>query len=122
MSKDLPPVYADPARLTQILINLLSNAYKYTPKGGRIRVQASHKDGYVRCVVADTGIGISAEDQEQLFTKFFRSENPDVQERQGTGLGLCIVKNLVELQGGRIGVESELGKGTTFWFTVPEAR
>jgi signal transduction histidine kinase len=122
VSKDLPPVYADPARLTQILINLLSNAYKYTPKGGRIRVQASHKDGYVRCVVADTGIGISAEDQEQLFTKFFRSENPDVQERQGTGLGLCIVKNLVELQGGRIGVESELGKGTTFWFTVPEAR
>jgi signal transduction histidine kinase len=119
--QDLPPVYADPTRLEQILINLISNAYKYTPKGGRIRVQASRKDGYVHCVVADTGIGISAEDQERLFTEFFRSENPDVRERQGTGLGLCIVKSLVELQGGQINVESELGKGTTFWFTVPEA-
>jgi signal transduction histidine kinase len=119
--KDLPPVQADPTRLTQILINLISNAYKYTPTGGRIRVQASRKDGYVHCVVADTGIGISAEDQERLFTKFFRSDNPDVRERQGTGLGLCIVKRLVELQGGQINVESELGKGTTFWFTVPEA-
>jgi signal transduction histidine kinase/CheY-like chemotaxis protein len=119
--QDLPPVQADPTRLEQILINLISNAYKYTPTGGRIRVQASRKDGYVHCVVADTGIGISAEDQERLFTKFFRSENPDVRERQGTGLGLCIVKNLVELQGGQINVESELGKGTTFWFTVPEA-
>jgi signal transduction histidine kinase len=119
--QDLPPVQADPARLTQILINLISNAYKYTPEGGHIRVQANRKDGYVHCVVADTGIGISAEDQERLFTKFFRSENPDVRERQGTGLGLCIVKNLIELQGGELSVESELGKGTTFSFTVPEA-
>jgi signal transduction histidine kinase len=118
--QDLPPVHADPARLTQILINLIGNAYKYTPEGGSIRVQAGRKDGYVHCVVADTGIGISAEDQEQLFTKFFRSDNPDVREKQGTGLGLCVVKSLVELQGGQIGVESELGKGTTFWFTVPE--
>jgi signal transduction histidine kinase len=119
--KDLPMVRADPVRLTQILINLISNAYKYTPDGGRIRVQAGRKGGYVRCAVSDTGIGISAEDQERLFTKFFRSEDPEVRERQGTGLGLCIVKSLVELHGGQIEVESQLGKGTTFWFTVPEA-
>jgi signal transduction histidine kinase len=119
--QDLPMVRADPARLTQVLINLISNAYKYTPKGGRIRVQASQQDGYVRCAVSDTGIGISPEDQERLFTKFFRSDDPAVRERTGTGLGLCIVKSLVELQGGRIEVESQVGKGTTFWFTVPVA-
>jgi signal transduction histidine kinase len=119
--KDLPQVYADPMRLTQILINLVSNAYKYTPEGGQIRVQASREGGYVQCVVADTGIGMSAEDQKRLFTKFFRSENPEVRERRGTGLGMCIVKNLVELHGGLIDVESELGKGTTFRFTVPVA-
>jgi signal transduction histidine kinase len=119
--QNLPKVSADPARLTQILVNLISNAYKYTPEGGHIRVQASRQDGYVRCDVSDTGIGISLEDQERLFTKFFRSEDPAVRENQGTGLGLCIVKSLVELQGGRIAVESQIGEGTTFWFTMPIA-
>lgn len=117
----LPLVHADPARLTQILINLLSNAYKYTSDGGHIRVRAWPQDGYVYCAVSDSGIGISAEDQMRLFTKFFRAENPAVQETPGTGLGLCIVKSLVELQGGEIEVESQLGKGTTFTFTVPIA-
>jgi signal transduction histidine kinase/DNA-binding response OmpR family regulator len=121
LPQGLPKVNADPARLAQILINLISNAYKYTPEGGRILVQVRTQGDYVRCAVVDTGIGISVEDQESLFTKFFRSDNPDVQERQGTGLGLCIVKNLVELQGGQIQVESEIGKGSTFWFTIPIA-
>jgi len=119
--EDLPMVNADPARLTQILINLLSNAHKYTPEGGSIGVQARQQHGYVRCTVSDGGIGMSQEDQARLFTKFFRSENPAVQEMSGTGLGLCIVKNLVELQGGRIEVESQLGQGSTFVFTVPVA-
>jgi signal transduction histidine kinase len=116
---NLPQVQADPARLTQILTNLLSNAYKYTPEGGRIRVRAWLQDGYVHCAVSDSGVGISPEDQAKLFTKFFRSEDPVVREVPGTGLGLCIVKSLVELQGGEIKVQSQPGKGSTFAFTMP---
>jgi signal transduction histidine kinase len=119
--EDLPPVLADRARLAQILINLLSNAYKYTPEGGEIRVRAWLEGTHVHLAVSDTGIGMSEEDQARLFTKFFRSEDPAVREVAGTGLGLCIVKNLVEVQGGEIAVESELGVGTTFTFTVPVA-
>ena len=117
--EDLPQVHADPARLAQVLTNLLSNAYKYTPEGGHIRVRAWLQGGYVHCAVSDTGVGMSPEDQARLFTKFFRSEDPTVREMPGTGLGLCIVKSLVELQGGEIEVESQLGEGTTFTFTVP---
>jgi signal transduction histidine kinase len=119
MPDDLPPVHADRARLAQILINLLSNAYKYTPKGGHIGVRAQVQGTYVQCAVSDTGIGMSPQDQQCLFTKFFRSEDPAVRETTGTGLGLCIVKSLVELQGGEIEVESDLGKGTTVTFTIP---
>jgi signal transduction histidine kinase len=118
---DLPQVMADPARLAQILINLLSNACKYTPEGGRVDVRASMNGGHVQCFVSDTGIGISPEDQAMLFTKFFRSADSAVRDMPGTGLGLCIVKNLVELQGGEIEVDSQIGKGTTFAFTVPVA-
>jgi signal transduction histidine kinase len=119
--EDLPLVHADPARLAQILINLLSNACKYTPEGGRVSVQVSMNDESVHCAVSDTGIGISPEDQANLFTKFFRSEDQAVRDMPGTGLGLCIVKNLIELQGGEIAVESQLGEGATFTFTVPVA-
>jgi signal transduction histidine kinase len=119
--EDLPLVEADQARLTQVLTNLLSNAYKYTPKGGQIQVRAWLQDGYVHCAVSDTGIGISPEDQAHLFTQFFRSEDPAVREVPGTGLGLCIVKSLVELQGGTVEIESQLGEGTTCTFTVPVA-
>ena len=118
---DLPPVHADPVRLAQILINLLSNAYKYTPEGGQIHVRAWLQNEYVHCAVSDTGIGISPDDQAKLFTRFFRSEDPAVREMPGTGLGLCIVKSLVELQGGEIRVETQLEEGTTFTFTVPVA-
>jgi len=116
---DLPQVSADPSRLTQVLINLLSNACKYTPEGGEVRVRAWVEGPFVHCAVSDTGIGIPPEDQARLFTKFFRSDNPMVREQPGTGLGLCIVKNLVELQGGEIAVSSQPGEGTTFTFTVP---
>ncbi|MBL7065076.1 MAG: GAF domain-containing protein [Anaerolineae bacterium] len=121
VQEDLPLVCADPARLAQVLINLLSNACNYTPEGGRIHVRVWLKDGHVHCAVSDTGIGISPEDQACLFTKFFRSEDPAVREMPGTGLGLFIVKSLVELQGGGVGVESLPGEGTTFTFTVPVA-
>ena len=118
---ELPSVSADPARLTQVLINLLSNAYKYTPEGGNIHVRAWLENGYVSCAVSDTGIGMSPDDLEKLFTKFFRSEDPAVREMPGTGLGLCITKSLVELQGGEMKVESQVGEGTTFTFTIPVA-
>ena len=115
----LPQIQADPARMTQIMINLLSNAYKYTPEGGRISVRAWAQEGYVHCAVSDTGIGISPQNLARLFTKFFRSDNPTVRGIPGTGLGLSIVKSLVELQGGTIKVESQVGEGTTFMFTIP---
>jgi signal transduction histidine kinase len=118
---DLPAVLADPTYLTQILVNLLSNACKYTPESGDIRVRARSADGTVRCTVMDNGIGISPEDQAQLFTKFFRSESPAVREMPGTGLGLSIVKKLVEMHGGETKVESQLGRGTAVTFTVPAA-
>ncbi len=118
----LPQAYADPDRLTQIFINLLSNASKYTPYRGTIAVRAwmsSQEPNFIRCAITDSGIGIKPEDQVRLFTKFFRADHPAVIEQPGTGLGLAITRNLVEMQGGRIWVESEPEKGSTFFFTVP---
>jgi signal transduction histidine kinase len=121
----LPLVLADRHRLVQVLVNLLSNACKYTPQGGEIAVLAETANGsgeaFVSCTVSDTGIGISEEDQERLFTKYFRASDPAVRSEPGTGLGLVITKNLVQMQGGDIWMESELGKGTAFTFTVPVA-
>jgi signal transduction histidine kinase len=123
--EDLPQVMGDRARLIQVMTNLVSNAYKYTPIGGHIFISAHPKSngtpGFVMCAVKDTGIGISAEDQAKLFTKFFRSGDPAVREVPGTGLGLSITKSLIEMHGGEIWVESQLGHGTTFAFTVPVA-
>ena len=114
----LPMVKADGNRITQIMINLLSNAYKYTPHGGAT-IRVGQVDRKAQIDVIDTGLGMSEEDVEKLFTRFFRSENRAVRDQSGTGLGLSITKSLVELHGGRIWVESELGKGTTFSFTLP---
>ena len=116
---DLPAALADRTRLVQIITNLLSNACKYTPEGGQIRIQARAQGGRVHIAVSDSGIGMSAEDQARLFTQFFRSENPVVREQQGWGLGLNVTRRLVELQGGEMGVTSELGRGSTFWFALP---
>jgi signal transduction histidine kinase len=118
---DLPPVQADPTRLSQVLINLLSNACKYTPEGGALEVLGRVDEGYVTCTISDTGIGIPPEEQERLFTKFFRGDDDAVRSQVGTGLGLCIVKSLVELQGGTLTVESSVGEGSTFTFSVPLA-
>jgi signal transduction histidine kinase len=126
----LPLVWADRTRVSQVLINLVSNAHKYTPEGGTVVVGAEatsnqwDPEGAARVVhlwVRDNGIGISAEDQQKIFQKFFRSEDQKAREAPGTGLGLNITKSLVEMQGGHIWFESEYRKGTTFHFTIPVA-
>jgi signal transduction histidine kinase len=116
---DLPPVRVDPKRLSQVLTNLISNAYKYTPNGGTITIRAMRENGIVRCEVSDTGVGMSEEQLAKLFTKFWRADDPHVREQPGSGLGLTIAKNLIEMQGGEMTVTSEKGKGTTFSFTMP---
>jgi signal transduction histidine kinase/putative methionine-R-sulfoxide reductase with GAF domain len=127
---ELPMVWGDPIRLGQVLTNLVSNATKYTPEGGVLVVGAeSAKNTWdpagagmvVHLWVKDNGIGISLEDQQRIFQKFFRSEDQKAREAPGTGLGLNITKSLVEMQGGRIWFESEYRQGTTFHFTVPVA-
>src|SRR5688572_1205260 len=116
---ELPKAWCDRNRLAQILTNLVSNANKYTPEGGAIVVQAIRKNGMIQIKVQDNGHGMTPEDQENLFSKFFRSADDKVRESPGTGLGLSITKNLIELQGGKIWFESEFRKGTSFYFTVP---
>ncbi len=126
----LPNIWADRMRVVQIITNLVSNAYKYTPIGGRILIAAEAIDNQwdpegarkvVHFWVQDNGIGISEEDQSKIFQKFFRSEDPKTREVTGTGLGLNITRSLVEMQGGRIWFESKFREGTTFHFTVPVA-
>jgi PAS domain S-box-containing protein len=112
-------VVGDRDKLVQALTNYVSNAYKYTPAGGDIRLVVSKQGNFARTSVRDTGYGISSEDQARLFTRFYRVDNSMTREIGGTGLGLSIVKQLIELQGGEIFVESALGKGSTFSFTVP---
>ncbi|MBZ0303219.1 MAG: GAF domain-containing protein, partial [Anaerolineae bacterium] len=131
----LPPIQADLNRLIQVLTNLLSNAHKYTPDGGSIQIKADISDPHVsgaasngkpgdpllHIAVQDTGIGMSEEDLNRLFTPYFRSDNPQAREQPGTGLGLTITRGIVEGHSGQIWVESTLGAGTTFHFTVPLA-
>ncbi len=112
-------VDADRVRFKEILYNLLSNAVKFTPEGGSIRVEASSQDGFIRVLVSDTGIGIATESQKSVFDKFHQLGPTTRGVREGTGLGLAITKHLVEMHGGKIWLESEMGKGSKFWFTLP---
>lgn len=119
IAADLPTVYADPTRIAQVLTNLVSNATKYTLDEGKIFVRVTYDENVAIVAVEDTGIGISEADQEKLFTQFFRAEDHEVREQPGWGLGLSIVRKMVEAQGGQISFESEHGKGSTFTFTIP---
>ena len=112
-------VFADLMRVRQILYNLLSNGAKFTGPGGSVSVDAAIEGDWVRVTVADNGIGIAAEECTRIFDKFYQVGLPPVGVREGTGLGLAICKQLVEMQRGRIWVESELGRGARFHFTLP---
>jgi signal transduction histidine kinase len=111
-------VEGDERRIRQVIFNLLSNAVKFTPSGGAVHVTTARTDGEIRISVADTGPGIAVEDRERIFEEFQQGEAA-VQQREGTGLGLALSKRLVELHGGRIWVDSEVGTGSTFVFTLP---
>jgi PAS domain S-box-containing protein len=121
MGPDLPHARGDHDRILQVVTNLVSNAYKYTPAGGAICVEASHSGDRVQIAVRDTGIGIAAEDIPRLFTRFFRVDSSLTREIGGTGLGLSIVKSIVELHGGSVAVQSAPGSGSTFSFDLPVA-
>lgn len=119
--KDLPKINIDPRLITEVIANLLSNASKYTPEKGHISISIETVDSEVLFRITDTGYGIPAHQQHRLFEKFFRAENIIKHSTEGTGLGLYIVKAIIESSGGRIWFESQENKGTTFYFTLPLA-
>jgi signal transduction histidine kinase len=116
---DLPVVKADQQRVSQVILNLVGNAIKFTPEGGRIDVRLRHAPDGVRVEVKDNGIGIARADQLRLFHPFTQVDSSSTRAKGGTGLGLSISKALIEAHGGAIGVESAPGAGSTFWFTLP---
>jgi len=121
VTPDVDLVEADPRKIKQVVFNLLSNAVKFTPDGGRVAVRAERGNGDIVVRVTDTGIGIADEDRERIFEEFQQARRQSERSREGTGLGLALAKRFVELHGGRLMVESEVGKGSTFTFTLPIA-
>jgi signal transduction histidine kinase len=119
---DSLPLMVDPQRIAQVVDNLLTNAIKYTPAGGRVVASLGIDGDRVELAVADTGVGIDAADRERLFSRFFRARHAEEQSIQGVGLGLSITKSIVESHGGRIEVESELGRGSVFRVRLPYDR
>lgn len=115
---NLPIINADKEQITYVFLNLIANAFKYTPSDGNVSIKVSQDNGFITVEVQDTGIGIPAEDMPHLFEEFFRASNV-AKTTKGTGLGLSLVKYIIERHGGRISVESEQGKGTSFKFTIP---
>jgi signal transduction histidine kinase len=124
ISKDLPAVIADRTRLAQIMVNLLSNAVKYSPKGSGVEVRAHHQPDLGRIIVGvnDQGSGISSQEMEYIFAPFQRSHRLEKRGINGVGLGLYIVKGLVELMHGHLWLDSEVGKGSTFYFSLPTSQ
>ena len=118
----LEEFYADERALRQILLNLLTNAIKFTPEGGKVKLSAICNDQNLEVAISDSGIGIAKEDQEAVFEEFIQVNSSATKKEQGTGLGLAIVKRLIEMHGGNIYLDSELGQGSTFSFNIPVLR
>jgi signal transduction histidine kinase len=118
VARDLPAIAADRGRILQVLMNLLGNALKFVPSGGSITLAAVREADGVRLSVKDTGVGIAEEDLGNVFKRFWRA---DRSEAQGAGLGLAVAKGIVEAHGGRIGVKSRLGGGSTFYLSLRAA-
>jgi signal transduction histidine kinase len=118
MAPELPPGRGDGRRLTQVLINLVGNAIKFTD-AGQVVIKAEANNGSFHVSVRDTGPGISAADQTNLFQEFQQADNAITRKKGGTGLGLAISKRIIEMHGGKIWVESQVGQGSTFTFTLP---
>jgi signal transduction histidine kinase len=116
-----PVVVADPQLIRQVVLNLVSNAIKYTPAGGRLRIRIDEEAGALRWQIQDSGIGIPESARQRLFEKFFRAENALTIDTEGTGLGLYLVRLIVERFGGSVSCESDVGEGSTFRFTLPVA-
>jgi len=121
VEEGLPPVHADKAKVRQVLLNLLDNATKFAPNGGKLKIKAVREGDWCQVSVIDNGIGIKKEDQKRMFEPFCQLDNPLIKEKGGTGLGLMLVKQIIERHGGRIWVESEYGRGSWFIFTLPLA-
>jgi signal transduction histidine kinase len=119
VDEGLGNVVGDERKIRQILLNLLSNAVKFTPEGGRVGVTATAANGVLTISVSDTGIGIALEDHAAIFDEFRQVGPHDARKQEGTGLGLALAKKFVELHGGRIWVQSQVGQGSTFTFTLP---
>jgi signal transduction histidine kinase len=115
---DLPAGHGDERRITQVLLNLVSNAIQFTETGS-VTIRAKVADGNFVVAVADTGMGIAAEDRARIFDEFQQVDSSSTRKKGGTGLGLAITKRIVELHGGRIWVESTQGQGSTFFFELP---
>ncbi|MFQ5835952.1 MAG: sensor histidine kinase, partial [bacterium] len=111
-------LWTDKGKMELLFSNLMSNAVKYTPSGGKISLKVSKENSEVKIEISDTGIGIPEEDLSKIFEEFYRAENAKKVEREGTGLGLPIVKRIVETYGGKVKVKSEVRKGTTFSFDL----
>jgi signal transduction histidine kinase len=120
LDKHLPPLATDAGKVQQVLYNFLSNAVKFTPERGRIEIRAKMTDEKtVQIAVADSGCGIAEADQEKIFEKFRQADGSVTRESAGSGLGLAISKELAAMLAGSIGLQSELGKGSTFWLAIP---
>lgn len=115
----LPKIEVDKEKLKRVIVNLLSNSIKYTMAKGKIKIAVEKIPNYLRVTVRDSGIGIPKDDQAKIFKKFFRSANVIKMVPDGTGLGLFIAKSLINVMGGKMSFSSDLGKGTTFYFTLP---
>lgn len=116
---EVPLVFADQERVKSVLRHLIDNAVRYGAKAGSVEIRLERTGGFAKCSVIDQGLGINKEDRKNIFKKFFRSQSALRYQTEGTGVGLYIAKNIIDLSGGKIGFESEADKGSTFWFTLP---